>query len=218
MYNNLWPDPYSEDLFFSRELTLGSGFTGSRIHHQLNRNKVKQWMHQFVKKARKCTNQHEGPKYIKHGTIDVSLLTDYENKIELIDENIHKFGVHSQDYWNDDEFTVDLKRALDIDCFTVSRINCSVPGSTTYMHYDFELQIFRKYVTLVNNIKNKDVGHCLIFLQDQLPGQTFFFDDEEIQWKAGDAFLFPWYMIHGGVNKTDQNRYAAHLTTIEGIK
>lgn len=218
MFNDIWSDLYSEDLFFTKTISLGAGFTGSRWHHRLTKEKVRNWRQEFANKSVTCMEQHKGPNYIKHSTIDVNLLGNYQDTIKIVDDNIHHFGVHTYDYWDNELFTQQFKNIFDIDCLTVSRINCSVPGSTTYNHLDYELHIFKKYVKIMLDIKNKQVGHCLIFLEDQQPEQTFYFGDQQIEWIAGDAFLFPWYMPHGGENKSEYYRYAAHLTTFDGVK
>lgn len=191
---------YDEDMFFSNQ-------------------PQKQHLTDFTNKASWCMENHQGDYYTYIGNYPIQgVLANYKQYLDLVPEKIHHFGVHSQDYWNDHPTVECFKRLHNIDYLTVGRINCSIPGSTTRQHFDYEIHVVKYYQELVKQIKNKHVSHRLMFLQDQQPGQTFNFGKQSVEWKAGDTFSFPWYMIHGGANKSQHERWVAHFAIFEGIE
>ena len=204
MWNDIWQDS-NQDLFFYNDLR-------NKLDTQsdIDRKEFIQW---FDKKSSQSSKKHKGQTYKKLGNITLTPILQNYKELVRKSNALNRFGIHSVDYWDTHEFTKELISIFNIDVLTMCRVNCCLPKGITSNHLDYEIHALRHYRDKIKDIKFKDIGHCLIFLEDQRMGEYFQFGGKSVSWKAGDCFTFPWYMRHGGHNQGQYPIYATHITT-----
>jgi hypothetical protein len=99
---------------------------------------------------------------------------------------------------------------------TQARLNVQRPGTLCGTHIDKH----RTYTTNGNydysEVLTENILKGIIFCSDWQCGQVFMTGHQTItNWKQGDTFVFPWYMLHGSANASDKTR---HLVMFMGLK
>jgi len=97
----------------------------------------------------------------------------------------------------------------------VFTLNIQPPGSTVPAHEDTWRIWYDKHPDLAKKYTFEDTVFFIVFLEDQLIGQTFSAGVTQVAWKKGAAIQMPYYCKHATSNASFENKM---LVQCLGIK
>lgn len=177
------------------------------------------WVEDWTAKAKELNNTIPNSMKYKIKYKVKGELAEYLKYLNLTEDELHRFGVHSTNILPDHQIVKDFKNYYHIDDFVIGRINCSVGGYHTTSHFDYELDTWKAYPGKFDTFLKKDMEHYLIFLTDWQVGQSFTVGNKTVtKWKVGTVISWPWFALHHGQNNSVHNRWAIHFGVYKGIK
>lgn len=80
------------------------------------------------------------------------------------------------------------------------------PGNCAPVHVDYNRDFLSYNEGKLDNLLAKDIKKYVWFLEDQEIGQMWAIGRDNISWKAGDVYQWPWYMPHATANSSNSDR------------
>jgi len=80
------------------------------------------------------------------------------------------------------------------------------PGRVVATHVDYARKFSNDNRQRLKDVCVKDVSRFVYFLEDQKIGQMWSIGRNQIAWKAGDLYEWPWYMPHATANASEYDR------------